>query len=209
MRGPTLKLYGHVNHLSPNTFKVRVALLEVDVAFEYVAVDLGKGEQHTPEFLGRNPHGKIPVLEEDDFALPESDAILFYLAERYPESKLMGSTVRERARALQWCHFASSTLYSAYFDVYYHSSSGPQERRVPEMAEAGQKKFDRALGVMDKVLADRSFLADEFSIGDIACASVLRAARGRVAYAPEAHTPTESWYGRVTSRRSWKAALER
>ena len=207
MRGPTLKLYGHVNRLSPSTLKLRVALLEVNVAYEYVAVDLTKGEQHAPDFLARNPHGKIPVLEEDDFILPESDAILFYLAERYPEAKLIGSTPRERARVVQWCNFAASTLYPAYYDVYYHNLSGPPERRVPAMAEAAQKKFDRALGVLDKVLADGSYLADDFSIADIACASVLRAARDRVAYAPEAHTPTETWYARVTSRPSWKTAV--
>lgn len=208
MRGPTLKLFGAMNRLSPNSLKLRVALLEINVPFEYLPVDLGKGEQLSPEFLARNPHGKIPVLEEDDFLLPESDAILFYLAERHPEAHLLGDGPRERARALQWCAFASTTLYPAYIDIYFHTASGPPEKRQPALAEAAQKKFDRALAVMDKVLADRQFLAGDFSIADIACASVLRAARGRVAYAPEAHTATETWYARITSRPAWKAAQE-
>jgi glutathione S-transferase len=208
MRGPTLKLYGAVNQLSPNSLKLRVALAEINVPYEYVPVDLGKGEQLSAEFLARNPHGKIPVLEEDDFVLPESDAILFYLAERFPEARLLGADARERARALQWCDFASKTLYPAYIEIYFHTASGPPERRVPALAEAGQKKFDRALGVLDKVLADNQFLTDDFSIADIACAAVMRAARGRVAYAPEAHTATETWYARVSSRPAWKAAVE-
>ena len=97
MRGPTLKLYGHVNRLSPNTLKLRVALAEVDAVYEYLPVDLAKGEQLAAEFLAINPHGKVPVLVEDDFVLPESDAILFYIAERYPEPRLL-ATDAARAR---------------------------------------------------------------------------------------------------------------
>src|SRR5688572_12194738 len=117
MRGPTLKLYGPVNRLSPNTLKLRVALAELDAVYEYHPVDLAKGEQHAPEFLAINPHGKVPVLVEDDFILPESDAILFYVAERFAEHRreprLLATGARERARTLQWCDFASTTLYPA------------------------------------------------------------------------------------------------
>lgn len=207
MRGPTLKLYGHVNRLSPNSLKLQVALAEVDAVYEYVPVDLTKGEQMTSEFMAINPHAKIPVLVEDDFLLPESDAILFYIAERYPEPRLLGTSPRERARALRWCNFASTTLYPAYYDVYLHTQAAAPERRLPAIAEAGQKRFDRALAVLDKVLADRQFLADDFSIADIACAAVLRAARERVPYSADAHPITEAWYARITSRPSWKTAI--
>jgi glutathione S-transferase len=207
MRGPTLKLYGHVNRLSPSTLKLRVALAEADAVYEFHPVDLGRGEQLASEFLALNPHGKIPVLVEDDFVLPESDAILFYLAERYQEAKLLGTTPRERARALQWCGFAATALYPAYYDVYFHTASGPPERRLPQVAEGARKRFDRALTVMDRVLADGSFLSDGFSIADIACASVLRAARERVPYRADDHTAIEAWYARVTSRPSWKASV--
>ena len=208
MRGPTLKLYGHVNRLSPNTLKLRVALAEVDAVYEYLPVDLAKGEQLAAEFLAINPHGKVPVLVEDDFILPESDAILFYIAERYPEPRLLATGPRERARALQWCDFASATLYPAYYDVYLHTQAAAPERRLAVVAEGGQKRFDRALAVLDRVLAERQFLADQFSIADIACAAVMRVARERVAYAAEAHPAIEAWYARITGRPSWKTALD-
>lgn len=208
MRGPTLKLYGHSNRLSPTSLKLRVALAEVDAVYEYVPIDIGKGEQLTAEFLALNPHGKIPVLVEDDFVLPESDAILFYIAERYTERKLLGITPRERARAQQWCDFVSTTLYVGYFEVYLHTQAAAPDKRLSAVAEAGRKRFDRALGVMDKVLAERSFLADDYSIADIACASVMRVARERVPYQPDQHTAIEAWYARVTSRPAWKAAVE-
>jgi glutathione S-transferase len=207
MRGPTLKLYGHLNRLSPRSLKLLVALAEVDAVYEYHPVDLAQGAQHSDEFLALNPHGKVPVLVEDDFVLPESDAILFYIAERYPEPRLLGSGPRERARALQWCNFGSTTLYPAYHDVYVHTRAAAPERRVESVAEAGRRSFDRGLAVLDKRLADREFLLDEFSIADIACAAVMRAARERVPYAPDAHPAIEAWYARVTARPSWTAAL--
>ena len=61
MRGPTLKLYGPVNRLSPNTLKLRVALAEVDAVYEYLPLDLAKGEQLTPEFLAISPLGEVPA----------------------------------------------------------------------------------------------------------------------------------------------------
>ena len=208
MRGPILKLYGHLNRLSPSSLKLRVALAEVDAVYEYLPVDIGKGEQLAPEFLALNPHGKIPLLVEGDFVLPESDAILFYIAERYPQPRLLGTTPRERARTLQWCNFAATALYTGYFEIYLHTQAAAPDKRLPSVAEAGRKRFDRALAVLDRVLTERTFLVDDFSIADIACASVLRAARDRVPYVADAHAAIEAWYARVTSRPGWKAALQ-
>ena len=86
-----MKLYGHVNNKSSSTLKIRAALAEAGVPFDLVPVDLDKGEQKTPAFLTINPHGKIPVLVDGDFALPESNAILWYLADAYPAAKLWGA----------------------------------------------------------------------------------------------------------------------
>jgi glutathione S-transferase len=208
MRGPTLKLYGHVNRLSPNTLKLRVALAEVDAVYEYLPLDLAKGEQLTPEFLAINPHGKVPVLVEDDFILPESDAILFYIAERYPEPKLLPGGPRERARTLQWCDFASTTLYPAYYDVYLHTQAAVPERRLATVAESGQQRFERALAVLDKLLGEQPFLVDDFSIADIAGAAVMRAARERVPYRADAHPAIEAWFARITGRPAWTSATK-
>jgi glutathione S-transferase len=208
MRGPVLKLYGHVNPHSVNSLKVRVALAEADAIYEYIPVDLANGEQLRPEFLSLNPHGKIPVLVEDDFALPESDAILWYIAERYAEAHLIGTTPRERARTLQWCDFASTTLYPAYRDFYVHTQTNAPENRVPAIAEAAGKRFARALAVLEKQLADQAFLTGELTIADIANAAVLRSARTRMPYDAGAHPALEAWYERVTTRPSWKSVTE-
>ena len=84
-----MKLYGSSNTRSFNTLKIRFALAEVGAAYDFVPVDLAKGESHTAEFKSINPHGKVPVLVDGDFALPESDAILWYVAEKDPGAKLL------------------------------------------------------------------------------------------------------------------------
>ena len=202
-----IKLYGHLNRLSPNTLKLRVALGEAGAEYEYVPVDLGKRDQHRPEFLALNPHGKVPVLIDDDFVLPESDAILWYIAERFPAANLLGDNPRTRARALEWCDFASTALYPAYYDVYFHTQGGAPERRIPGVADSGQQRFDRALAVLDQVLAGGASFTGAFSIADIAVAAVLRAARDRVRYEAAAHPAVEAWYAGVTARPAWQTAL--
>src|SRR3982751_2005302 len=88
-RGPMIKLYGAVNTKSFNTLKLRFALAEIGVPYEFIPIDLAKGEARTADFMRINPHGKVPVLVDGDFALPESDAILWYLGEAYPDAKLL------------------------------------------------------------------------------------------------------------------------
>src|SRR5436190_599670 len=106
-----MKLFGSTNKKSFNTMKIRAALAEAGAAYEFVPVDLPKGEHRTVDFLAMNPHGKIPVLLDEKFALAESDAILWYVAEKYPAAKLLPpadgtlQAMQGRALVLQWCDF--------------------------------------------------------------------------------------------------------
>jgi glutathione S-transferase len=204
-----LKLYGPTNKLSINTLKIRVALAEAGAAYEYVPVDLTKGEQRAPTFLVINPHGKVPVLLDGTFALPESDAILWYVAESFPAAQLLGPTPRDRARALEWCDFASTGLYAAYFDLHAHVLSLPPDKRIPSVAEGARQRVTRCLKVLETVLSERPWLAGSYSIADIAAAAVLRGLREKLpdAYHAVGSPGTESWFARVTSRAAWQSAL--
>ena len=96
-----LRLYD--NHLSGNGYKPRLLLAHLGRAYERVEIDTLKGETRTPEFLARNPNGRIPVLElEGGVYLAESNAILFYLAEG---SRFLPSDRLARALTLQWMFF--------------------------------------------------------------------------------------------------------
>jgi glutathione S-transferase len=206
-----LKLYGHANKLSINTLKIRVALAEAGAPYEYVTVDLASGEQRNAAFLAINPYGKVPVLVDGDFVLPESDAILWYVAESFPAAHLLGPTPRDRARALEWCDFASTGLYPAYYDAHYHTLSAPAEKRLPAVAETARQRVARGLKVLEQVLGGREFLAGGFSIADLGNAVVLRGMRERLPdlYDAGASPNTEAWYQRVTARPAWNAALEK
>lgn len=98
----TLRLHDYL--LSGNGYKVRLLLSQLGIPFERIEYDIERGETRTPEFLGKiNPNGRIPVLETDDGEfLPESNAILFYLAEGTP---FLPDERFERARVLQWMFF--------------------------------------------------------------------------------------------------------
>jgi len=205
-----LKLYGPTNKISINTLKIRVALAEAGAPYEYVPVDLTKGQQRDPAFLAINPHGKVPVLVDGDFSLPESDAILWYVAESFPAAHLLGPTLRDRARALEWCDFASTGMYAAYYDLHAHVLSLPAEKRIPSVAEGARQRVGRCLRVLETVLSERPWLTGSYSIADIATAVVLRGLRERIpdAYHAVGSPGTESWFGRVTGRAAWKKALE-
>jgi glutathione S-transferase len=205
-----LKLYAHPNHTSPNSLKLRVALTEVGAPFEYVPVDLTKGEQRRPEFLAINAHGKIPVLVDGDFVLPESDAILWYIAESFPAAKLLGSTPRDHARTLEWCDFNSTALYPAYFELWQHGKNLAPEKRIASLAESAQQRIKRSLDVLEGALGKREYLAGAFSIADIALAGVARMIfedRLKDFFGLADYPHIQAWYRRVTARPAWQKAI--
>jgi glutathione S-transferase len=134
--------------------------------YDYLESGNGKGETRRPEFLRKNPNGRIPVLELDDgTCLAESDAILFYLAEGtpyLPEDRL------GRAQVLQWMFFEqySHEPYIAVLRFWEHSGlARAKAALIPEKTERGVQ----ALMVMEEHLKDRLFFVGErYSIADIA-----------------------------------------
>ena len=159
----------HDNLSSGNGYKVRLLLTQLGIPFERIEYDITNGETRTPEFLENvNANGRVPVLETDEGEfLPESDAILFYLADGTP---LLPEDRLGRARALQWMFFeqyshepniAVARAWLHVFDVEM-----TQERR--NALESKQKLGYDALGVMEKHLKDNDFFVDHYSIADIA-----------------------------------------
>ncbi len=160
-----LRVYGDV--WSGNCYKIKLALTQLRQTFEWVAVDIMKGESRTPEYLARNANGRIPLLElEDGTFLPESNAILWYVAEG---SSLVPADRLGRAQALQWMFFEQYShepnIATARYIVRYLGS--PPERR--EALAAKMAPGYAALGVMEGHLAMHDwFAAGNYSIADIA-----------------------------------------
>jgi glutathione S-transferase len=152
---------------SGNGYKVRLLLAQLGTDYEYVPVDILRGASRTPEFLARNPNGRIPVLELDDRTfLAESNAILFYLAEGTP---FLPTDRLERAQVLQWMFFEqySHEPNIATSRFWLRHTEIDAERRV-RLAEK-KKLGDAALAVMNQHLARRRFfVAERYGIADIA-----------------------------------------
>jgi glutathione S-transferase len=208
-----MRLYGSTNLRSFNTLKLRAALAEVGVPHQFIPVDLPKGAQRRPEFLAINPHGKVPVLVDEGFALPESDAILWYIGEKYPQANLLpradGSPAATQARAqvLRWIDFASTTLYPAYAD-YWNYALGDTDKRIPWAAEAALQKVERATAVMEAVLGTQPFLAGAFSLADLANAAIIVSLKLRLPRDPLADRPvTTAWFQKVTARPAWAKVM--
>jgi glutathione S-transferase len=153
---------------SGNGYKVRLLLAQLGLKYTLVERDILKGETRTPEFLAKNPNGRIPTLQlEDGTHLAESDAILWYLAEG---TRLAPETRLERAQTLQWMFFEqySHEPYIAvarFWKHFFAKLTPQQELELPSRMEKGYA----ALGVMERHLArHRFFVGDRYGIADIA-----------------------------------------
>ena len=159
------KAYGDI--YSGNCFKVKLALLQLGIAHEWVSTDLLRGDTHTPQFLAMNANARVPLLDLGNGEyLAESNAILNYLAEG---SALLPVDRLQRAQVLQWMFFEQYShephVAVARYIVRYIKRPAEQEQRLQNCYAPGY----RALDVMEKHLAPRSFfVAERYSIADIA-----------------------------------------
>lgn len=155
--------------MTPNGRKVSIMLEEIGLPYEVRAVDLGRGEQLSPAYLEVNPNAKIPAIVDAEgpggkpLMLFESGAILMYLAEK--TGKLWPREMRKRYEVIQWLMFQMGGVGPMFGQANYFFRWEP---KVPQAIERFHKEALRLYGVLDKELAQREFLAGEYSIADIA-----------------------------------------
>ena len=152
---------------SGNAYKVRLLLNQLAIPYRRIEHDIDKGETRTPEFLAKNPNGRVPVLVlEDGTHLAESDAILCYLAEGSP---YLPDTRLARAQVLQWMFFEQCShepyVATPRYIVKHLGRNHPRAAELPGRIEKGHQ----ALGVMETHLAKRQFFVDErYTVADVA-----------------------------------------
>jgi glutathione S-transferase len=152
---------------SGNGYKVRLLLAQLGRPYEWTNLDLDAGATRTPEFLKRNPNGRIPTLELDDGThLAESNAILYYLADGTP---LLPTDRLRRAQVLQWMFFEQYShepfVATPRFIVKHLPPGHARYAELPERLAKGRA----ALAVMETHLAERTFfVAERYTIADIA-----------------------------------------
>jgi glutathione S-transferase len=190
-----LRLFDYLE--SGNGYKVRLLLHQLAIPFERVELDILKGETRTPAFLAKNPNGRIPTLElEDGTFLPESNAILWYLAEGTP---FVPAERLARAQALSWMCFEQYSHEPNIATLRFWTHAGLLEQRaalVPGKREAG----GAALGVMEAHLAGRSFFVGErYSIADIALYAYTHVAE-EGGFPLASYPAIRAWLARVASQ---------
>lgn len=162
---------------SPNTRATRIAwmLEELGVGYEYELIELGKVRED-PDYLAINPGAKVPAIRDGDFVLTESAAIINYLGDKYPESRLVPEHgTAERARYDQWCFFAISELEQPLWNMVKHRYALPKERRVRQLIETANWEYQVALGILEEGLGDKPYiLGDHFQAVDIILCHCLR-----------------------------------
>lgn len=160
-----LTLYDYLD--SGNGYKCRLILALLNIPYRRVELDLDKGETRTPDFLARNPNGRIPALELDDgTVLAESNAILCYLADgtRYwPDDRLL------KAQVLQWLFFEQYShepyVATPRWIIRHMGRNHPRMAELPERLEKGRAAF----AVMEQHLQRNDFfVGNRYTIADIA-----------------------------------------
>lgn len=189
------RVYG--DYHSGNCYKVKLMLSLLGHAYEWVPVRMASGETRSPEFLKKNPNGKIPVLElEDGTCLWESNAILNFLAEGSP---FQFGEARLRTQVLQWQFFEQYSHEPYIADARYlcHELGLPESRRAEY--EAKRTEGYHALDVMEQQLRQTPYLVgDHYSIADVALYAYTHLAE-EGGFDLEAYPAIRAWLARIAS----------
>lgn len=204
-----MKIFGFP--LSPFVRKVHLVAAEKGVEVEIV---LSNPANPNPDFLACSPFRKIPALQDEDFSISDSTAIATYIDALHPEPALTPGDAQARAKAIWFEEFADTILTPAGGKVVFNRFVGPKFLGLPgdeAAAEQGVAELGPILDYLEGVAPESGWLTGgEFSIGDIAVASVLRTL-GYVDLEPDAavRPKTAAWYDRVKARPAWQQVAAR
>ena len=200
-----MKLYGYKNG---RTLRALWVLEEARVPYEYVEIDLFKGEAHTPEFLKINPAGKLPVLIDGEQTITESAAICLHIGEKYPESQLLPPAgTAARTECYRWISFVLTEIDSALWTIAKHRFALPKEKRVDAILDTAAWEYGVAAKILAAAVSQRDYLTGAFSVADILAGHTLlwaRSARLNVESAA-----LDNYLHRLESREALKRAQAR
>ena len=155
---------------TPNGRKVSIMLEECELPYRTHAIDIGKGDQHGADFVAINPNGRIPAIVDGNgpdglpFNLFESGAILLYLAKK--AGRLLPRDERRQFETLQWLMFQMAGVGPMFGQAHHFLRAAPEP--VPYGIERYSRETRRLYAVMDGHLKKHDFLADEYSVADVA-----------------------------------------
>ncbi|GAC1327767.1 MAG: glutathione S-transferase N-terminal domain-containing protein [Beijerinckiaceae bacterium] len=156
---------------TPNGHKITMFLEETGLPYRITPVNIGKGDQFKPEFLAIAPNNRIPAIVDEDpagggapISVFESGAILLYLAEK--TKKFIPADLRGRVEVLQWLFWQMGGLGPMAGQNHHFGTYAPE--KIPYAIDRYRNETNRLYGVLDRRLADRPFMAGDYSIADMA-----------------------------------------
>jgi len=183
---------------TPNGHKASVTLEELALPYETHVVDITKGDQKRPEYLKINPNGRIPAIvdrEEDNFPVFESGAIMIYLAEK--TGRLLPADRRGRSRVIQWLMFQMGGVGPMMGQANVFFRYFPE--KIQPAIDRYQHECRRLFEVLDTRLGESEWLADDYSIADIANFCWVRTARWS-GVGTEGLDHLQRWRGAIETR---------
>jgi glutathione S-transferase len=211
MSPDTLTLYHSTG--SPNSRRVRIFLAEKGLKVPIVAIDLGKGEQHSASYRAVNPRRVVPALVlEDGTAIGEVPAIMRYLDEAFPEKPLLGATLKQKALIAMWERRAEVEGFAAVMEgvrnklpgLKGRAIAGPHDfEQIPALVERSVQRVKNFFDDFDAQLEQAPFVAgDRYSAADITTLVTLDFAKALELTPQPQHAALKRWYETVSGRPS-------
>ncbi|OCA54427.1 glutathione S-transferase family protein [Photorhabdus namnaonensis] len=167
-----LTIWGRKN--SSNVKKVLWCLKELDVPYNQVDIGGKFGKLDDPQYLKMNPNGQIPCLQEDNFVLWESNAIVRYLAAKFGKDMLYPQDLQERANADKWMDWVGSHLFPHIKQLVIGFVRTPEAERDQKQIEQTLTEIEKLMKVLDNTLAEQKYLSgDKFGMADIALGPMI------------------------------------
>ncbi|HET6390932.1 glutathione S-transferase [Hyphomicrobium sp.] len=200
-----LKVWGRLNSL--NVQKVMWLIGELDVPHEHIAAGGDFGKVDTPAFLAMNPHGRIPVIEDEGHTVWESHTILRYLAARYGKGSFWPDDAFERSNYERWMDWSQTALQPAFLnDVFWAFYRTPEAERDWSIINRGIEQSAKYLQLLDRWLNGKEYmLGESLSLADITTGALLFRYYNIEIERPARLPNVEAWYDRLKSRPAYRA----
>lgn len=190
----------HHHPLSIFSRRVRIALLEKQIEAELVEVDMAAKAHKSPTFKALSPYGRVPLLEDGEFVLAESTAILEYLEATHPEPPLLPADAKQRALCAMHMKLCDLHLGTETGTLMFPTRFLPRERWDEAAMEKARGRILNHLEVIDAQLGDREWLVDDrYSLVEV-CYTPIVEFLGRVGIT--APPRVDRWIGRMLARPS-------
>jgi glutathione S-transferase len=200
-----MRLYHHP--MSSNARRAVMTAIHLDAKVDLELVDLAKGEQRSASFLGKNPNGKVPVLEDDGLVLWESHAIMQYLADKTPGQTVYPAEIRARADVNRWLfwsahHFTPSVSILGWENLVKRMIGAGEPD--PAAVKRGELLVSENARVLDSHLAGKKWIAqDRLTLADLAIATPLMIIE-KAKLPVNGFANLMMWFRRVEGLDAWK-----